>query len=451
MADEVVIPALGGGEGGGVAVADPPANEEVVEEVPAGGEGGGEGGEPGAGEGEGGGEGGEKGEGDLSDIETDGRKIDAKTRIEIAELKKTNPAAAKKWAESYFRNQAVMKELPEAKSTTEAVAQIRTMKATIESLGGEKGIADLQTEVNDYRAEIKQFADGDRTLIEQLYDPANPSGLVRAAQNAFDVLKEKNLEVYKEAIRPAFLARAQEVGVNNLITNLMALVKEGKGQECWKLLTDADAWFKDERGKVESGKAATAAKNPEAEKLAKERSDFEQQKKNEFITRVDNDVNRANNPELDKHINPLQKELGLQKAGMQIFRSGLISRVWNVLANDKAYLSQVRALRAKNDSVKTAEYIHKAFVERLPEQFRLHRNEIYPNASKKAVPAAGGAAPKNGEPQKKIINIQQGQRPRREQVDWNKTSDTMWISGRAYLLDGKLVTGFKDAPANSYK
>ena len=154
------------------------------------------------------------------------------------------------------------------------------------------------------------------------------------------------------------------------------------------------------------------------------------------------------NPELDKLINPLQKDLGLKKEGMNHFRNGLIARVWKVLANDKAYLNNVRSIRAKGDSVKTADYIHRAFIERLPEQFRLHRNEIYPNIGTKPKPAAG--AQPNGEKKVVPINVTQGQRPRREQVDWVKTSDSMWIAGMAYLLDGKLVKGFKDAPANRY-
>ena len=442
--EEFVVPGAGAGDGG-TAVADPPAAEaEVVEtpvetpevetpetpETPTP-----EGQEPPA-------------EPDLSDIETDGRKIDAKIRAEIAELKKTNPAAAKKWAESYFRNQAVMKEFPEAKTPGEAISQIRTMKATIDSLGGEQGIADLQTEVSDYRNEIDQFAKGDPALIKTLGE-ANPEGLAKSGTQTLDWLKANKPELYESTIRPAFLEHAAKVGVNNLITNLLGLVKEGKGQECWNLLTQADKWFKDEAEKVGAAKSAAQAKNPEAEKLANDRKEFEDQKAKDFQTRVETDVNRWNNPELDKHIGPLQKELGLQKEGMNHFRNGLISRVWQVLANDKAYIANVRSVRAKGDSVKTAEYIHKAFLERLPEQFRLHRNEIYPNIGKQkpSVPPAKG---KDGKPPVTPITIAAGARPKADQVDWKKTTDAMWATGRAYLLDGSFKQGFKDAPPNKY-
>lgn len=444
MAGEEIIPGVGDG---GVAVADGAADDAVIDDAAAAGDG------ASAGDPEAGADADAAAdpnaetaaEGDLSDIETDGRKIDAATRAQIAELKKTNPQAAKRWAESYFRNQAVMKEFPEAKTPGEAISQIRTMKATIDELGGEAGITELRGEVDDYRNEVKQFSDGDPNLIRTLGE-ANPEGLARQGTNTLEWLKANKPDLYESTLRPSFMERFEKVGFGNLLTQLKTFVKDGKGEECWKLLQGADEWLAGEKEKITSAKTAVTAKNPEAEKLAKDRADFEETKKAEFVQRVDADVNRSNNPELDKYINPLQKELGLKKEGMQHFRNGLVSRVWSVLAKDPAYLKQVRTLRGKGDAVKTAEFIHSEFKTRLPEQFRLHRNEIYPNigsAKKAAAPAANG-----GKPAAKPINIAQGQRPRREDVDWGRTSDAMWITGRAVLTNGKTVSGFKDAPAN---
>jgi hypothetical protein len=437
MAGEEIIP--GAGDGGGAAIADPPADDVVVDPDAPTADGGDEAppaedpdAPPPTGE-----------EGDLSDIETDGRKIEGATRAAIAALKKVDPAAAKRVAESYFRDQAVLKETG-AKNTGEAITQIRTMKATIESLGGEQGIADLQTEVADYRKEIEQFAAGDPALIQSLGE-ANPEGLAKSGTQSLEWLKANKPEIYENTIRAPFMERFNKLNFPGFIASVKAAVKEGKGQEAWDLIAGYDKWLKEETGKLESAKAAPA-KNPEAEKLAKEKAEFEETKQKDFISRVDTDVNRANNPELDKLIGPLQKQLGLQKEGMNHFRNGLIARVWKVLANDKPYLASVKTLRSKGDAGKLASYIHGAFKERLPEQFRLHRNEIYPNIGKTKAPAP--AAPANGKQPQRVINIQAGQRPKREDVDWSKTTDTMWISGRAILTNGKSVSGFKDAPAN---
>ena len=450
--EEFVVP--GAGADAGTAVVDPPADgEEVIEETPAGGEpgaGGGEGGEAGAGAGEGGGEGGDAApDAELSAIETDGRKLEGKVRETAAKIAKIDKEAAKAFRENYYRTQAVMKEIPEAKTPGEAIQHIRNMRATIDSLGGEQGISDLQSEVSDYRKEIQDFANGSKELIEQLYDPENPVGLIRATRNSLDVLQAKNVAHFDEAILPHFAARLEKAGLGNAVEELLGFVKEGKGQEAYNLLGEVKKWLSSVKDKAANIDKAATAKNPEAEKLAKDKQDFEDQKQKDFQTRVETDVNRWNNPELDKVLGPLQKQLGLQKEGMSHFRNGVISRIWKVLANDSAYIKGVKAVRAKGDSVKTAEFIHRAFLERLPEQFRLHRNEIYPNigaAKPKPAPAAAG----NGKGKVTPINLQTGQRPRADQVDWTKTSDAMWATGRAYLLDGKFVQGFKDAPPNKY-
>ena len=127
------------------------------------GEGGGE--EAGAGEGEGG-EG--EGESDGSEFETDGRKIDDATKKALASLKKVDPAAAKRVAEAYFKKQGYEKVFP-------TIHEARGAKATLEAVGGTKGIAEMQTAVSDYDREIAQFAQGDPELINNLWT-SNPEG-----------------------------------------------------------------------------------------------------------------------------------------------------------------------------------------------------------------------------------------------------------------------------------
>ena len=137
---------------------------------------------------------GDPGEGDA--IDTDGRTLDQKTSATIANLKKlskaaTNPEdqkilaeAAKNLADKHFRFKAYEKEFP-------TVQDARQAKATLESLGGEEGITQMQEEVTDYRKEIEQFSNGDRGLIEQLYK-GNPESTVKMVEAALDVFRENN-------------------------------------------------------------------------------------------------------------------------------------------------------------------------------------------------------------------------------------------------------------------
>ena len=149
MMDDVAIPGMGGDAGagggdggGGAAVAEPevtPGAEgtPAPEGAPA------EGGEPTP-------EGGEpKPETPPEEtdpeagLHEDSRIVDVKTRQQIAELRKTNPALAKVASDAIFGRQAVMKEFPEAKSIGDVLKSVRAQRATLEAVGGEEGITKL--------------------------------------------------------------------------------------------------------------------------------------------------------------------------------------------------------------------------------------------------------------------------------------------------------------------
>jgi hypothetical protein len=443
MAGEEIIPGVGDV---GTAVADSPADDaavvdagggaaETVEETSA------------AETPEAGDTGGDaeaaKAEDDLSDIETDGRKIDAATRKDIAELKKTNPAAAKKWAESYFRTQAVMKEFPEAKNISEVISQVRQAKATIESLGGEQGIQELQGEVADYREEIAQFAAGDVKLLEKLYD-ANPEATVTQAQNLMGLLEAKDMKAFDQALLPSLAKRLETSGLTRSVDNLIALVKKGDGQAAYDLLGEVKKWL---GGIADKAKEFGSSKprDPREDVIAEREKALETKERESYERAIGSEVNKSNNSALSRVTADLFKELKLDNEGKREFIGALQSRVWAAMKADKGFQRLAHALKSKGDAEKTAKFVAAKFEELLPSQFERLRNAMYPNIGRTAKPT-----PKPNGAQQKVapITVQAGQRPKHDQVDWSKTTDMMWATGRAYLRDGKLVTGFKDAPPN---
>ena len=308
------------------------------------------------------------------------------------------------------------------------------MKATIESLGGQEGITNLQAEVKDYRDEIDQFAKGDPALIKTLGE-ANPEGLAKAGNNSLEWLKSNKPDIYKDTLLPHLDAMLEGQRFDSTLQQLLAYVKEGKGQETFDLLNEVVKWRTNHKTNIKTLSDKATAKDPREEQFQTKEKELADKEQSIFQRAVEGDVNRRNNPEIDKHLNPLVKELGLTAEGRSHFLNGLVSRTWKALAADQNYLRQVRSIRAKGDVEKTADFIHKSFVDILPTQFQKHRNEIYPaRGSAKAKPAAGaGAAGGKAAP----ISIAAGARPKADQVDWTKTTDTLWATGKAYLKDGK--------------
>lgn len=433
-----IDPNAGGAEG------TPAEGTEGESEGAEGGEGSGEAGEGTDGEPAEGEEGAEA-ESDGSEFETDGRKIDDKTRKALAALKKVDPAAAKLVADAYFRHDAYKKVFP-------TVHEARGAKATIEALGGQEGIQDLQTEVGDYRNEITQFAKGDPQLISELWE-SNPEGLELSTAASIEMLGSKSAEAFDRVVVPAMVARLEKAGFYNALATLGEHIKAGDGQKAYDLLTEVGKFFTEAKTLSKKQLDLKARVDPERQKFDQERQEFERQKHQEYEGRIATNANTLNNRAMSRVVEPFFKELKIPTEGRREFVQGLQNKVWAAMKADKAFQMQARTIQKKGDAAETAEFIHEKFAELLPGIFRTYRNSLYPNYSrlKTTKPAAGANGNANGKgptPPAKNITVGQGQRPKHSDVDWTKTSDLDWIRGKAVLVNGKSITFDKNAPAN---
>jgi hypothetical protein len=384
-----------------------------------------------------------EGGGEEEDLSPDGRKIDAKTRTAIAALKKADPVAAKAVRDAYFSNQALLHELG-AQTPKEAIAKIRMANATIESLGGQEGIDNLQGEVNDYRAEIDQFANGDKGLIEQLYE-SNADATVTSAINVLEVLESKDRNRFDQAILPSLARRMEEAGVNRSVAELAELIKEGKGQEAYDLLSKIGSWLANIKEKAKGHLEGREKKDPAAEANARDRAEIATERTQIYEGKIGSEVNRRNNQALSKQTTGFFNDLKLAAEGRREFIGGLQSRIWAAMKADKTFQRLAHAIKGKGDVQATADFVANKFDELLPEMFTKHRNALYPNyrpgkptTKAAAATTTNGAKPK---PETKAAattgDYAQGARPKHEEVDWAKTPDVMWITGKAVLKNGQ--------------
>ncbi len=90
----------------------------------------------------------------------DGGKLSADAKKHLEELKTTNPPLAKALQRALYRGAEIEKELPGG------VKEVRQLRQTIETLGGEHGIQDLQKERDGWRQFDEQYTAGDPKAIE---------------------------------------------------------------------------------------------------------------------------------------------------------------------------------------------------------------------------------------------------------------------------------------------
>jgi hypothetical protein len=384
-------------------------------------------------------------------IETDGRKIEAAARQALADLKKTNPTAAKVFKDAYFGNQAVIKEIPEAKTTGDVIKAIRGMTATLDAVGGDTGIQELQTEVGDYRKEIQQFAEGDVKFIEDLYSEEKPHVLARAGRNVLDVLRRKNGQAYADAVTPSFDTEFESNGIYKDFAQVVEFIKEGKGQEAYDLALKLGKWFgavRDQAKKV-TDTAKSAPKDSESERNEARARELDQKEASIYTRDASANVDRLNNSEINKLTGPLARDLKLSADGKADFENGLRSRIWKKMAADKVYVQRAQALRNKGDMDKHVKFVHNKFAELLQDEFETYRNIRYPNMGSKPAPKAPPAAPTNGQ-KPHVVTSLPGQRPKHQDVDWSKTPDVLYMTGSAVLKNGKTVKFDPNSPANRF-
>jgi hypothetical protein len=467
--------------GVGTAVADAGAADAAAAGEGAGGAAGGEGGGD-AGAGGAGGAGGEAGGAEAGDaaagegaptdleaepeadfdpeaegIDADGRKLDLKTREALAAFKKANPEAAKRLAGTYFRANTIVKEIGAA-NLSDAIVKVRNMAATFDSLGGEEGITGLQTKVADYDREIDQFANGDPALLHELNE-SNPDAFITSITNGLEIIASKNPKGLDRVLFPAMVARLETAGMFKTVADLAALIKDGKGQEAYDLTAEISKWLEGSKAFAEKQKTLKLEKNPEADKLSRERADLDKAKRDHYEGQVGTDVNRQNNTATASIVEPFFKELKLKPEGRREFVNSLNSRIWAAMKKDAAFQRNAKALMDKGDVTRAARFIHSKFAELLPENFRRLRDVLYPNYKPGPVrkvaagaagngaaagaggarAAAGGAAAGAGANGATLVT----KMPRPEEIDWGKTTEDMYHIGRgtgeAVLKNGKRI------------
>lgn len=375
-------------------------------------------------------------------FERDGRKVDDKTRKVIAELKKTNPVAAKALADKHFHLTAYEREFPSVQAAREG-------RALIESLGGQEGIGKLQEEVTDYRTEIDQFARGDKGLIETLYQ-SNPEALVTSAQNSLDVLREKDHKAFQLAMLPSFVEALDGAQYPQFLTAAMQAVYDGKGQEAWNALEKMKDWYDKVKGALTKHRDTRSRVDPERQRLNADRQKFDQEKVKARDDQASSDVNVANNRVLARTVDLFFDELKLKVGGRKAFVNELQSRVWSAMSEDQAFKATAKRIKDTGDMTRYVEYVSAKFADLLPDHFEATRNDLYPtykptrrtdppkpgaatNGKKPAAPGAKPAALAGAAP----AWVQVSQAPKPQEVDYDKTTDIMMIKGFYILKGGK--------------
>lgn len=381
-----------------------------------------------------------------------------------------NPALAKVASDAIFGRQQTMKDgaelakaighTGEVKSLGDVLKVVKSATSTLQAVGGEKGITDMQDSVADYEKEIGQFSAGDPELVAQLHE-GNPEGFVKNVGNGLSLLLQKNNakpgDLFDRAITPAFNSKIQNAGMPRAVDIALELLTAGKPEEAAKMLGNMKAWMENVDNYAKELQKGAENKNadPREQELSERERSIQQAEVARYEGDIKTDVNKLNNAIMAPMLEGLFKTLKLDPDGKREFTDLLQSKVWKTMQADEAFQRNARNVMAKNkkDPSVSARFVNAKFNEIIsgPDgMFVRLRNQMYPHlatAGKKAAPAAArpGAAKPGAPPP---VKVQVNARPKHEDVDWGKTTDIDWIRGEATLKDGKRHKFDPNSPPN---
>jgi hypothetical protein len=384
------------------------------------------------------GEVGDREEDDSDVADADGRRVDAKTRQDLAALKKVNPESAKRLGDMYHRSRTLMEEVG-AKTLSEAVHKVRQINATLEGVGGAEGLTELQDEVGDYRNEIQQFAEGDPALLTQLYE-SNAESFGTAIHNGLDLLAERSPALYDKTIVGAIVSRLEGAGLYGAFDEVVKYIQEGDGQKAYDKLAEIKKWMNNAKGMADGQNRQRKEHNPERDEIERGRQEIQSEKRQMFEGGVAEDVNRLNNRASFKLVDPLMRDMKIPLGGRREFVNALNSRIYTAMKADKAFQRAAKSLMDKGDRARASKFTHAKYAELLPDTFRTLRNEMYPSYKPRVAPrpTAGngtgkGAPPAKGASSNGAAKVVPGKVYPKSAVDVVATPDIYLVVGKAYL------------------
>lgn len=339
----------------------------------------------------------------------------------LREQKEANPANAnllRTLQDRYFSAQDFNSLFPK-------IEEARTVKATLEAVGGMEGIAHLQEVEQSLEALDQRVATGDPAFIEEL-SKEFPDGFKRLVPAALETLGKLDAAAYQSVVAPIAI---QAIMSSPLISSFELLNErlqsgevDGAKRELARIGQMLSGWAE----YANQPKAAQAPLEAPSSQIDAQLGTKVGDTLVAHITKgIEGDLKeslakmtpQAKSDLISSILNELDAEIGKNKAYMQnmssLLRKGL---------GDRA----ISYGKAMTDGIRTA--IAKSVFER---RYGL------PSASPTGKRAATKPAPPNPvNPNKEVLLARE---PKGENINWGKTSRTMYITGRAYLTDGRLV------------
>ena len=375
---------------------------------------------------------------ETEETTADGKQMPAKFKSYLKELQATDPRLAKQLRGDWYALQQIRQSYPGGMKDIQRVAQIA------ESIGGEEGLAAIEAERSEWNALDQQFSTGDPKFVENIADQ-DPEAFRKLVPHAITKFANLDPEGYSHLMAGVVVNTVKDIATK--MYNALSATDAGK-----PLAQELAAWFND-LDKLAREKPVPKV-DPEREKLTKERTDWENQKAQEYHESVTNEMRAYNSKEIDAELSRQLTKVGRNPQDFRkqnpdsyrILMENCNAELQAMAQKDQVFLKQYSAMLQTGDKSK-ALTMARAKTSRMITGDGQNKGAVAKTL--RAFLAFGGptkAAPKlptNGNGNGKLTTeVQLSKMPDSKDIDWSRTSKGMVLSGKAYLKSRKEMVRF---------
>lgn len=351
----------------------------------------------------------------------------------LREMREAHPdqaQALKELQRSYFARQEFAKVFTSPEEALDA-------KATMEMLGGKEGIARLRA----YESVIQDIDDrvdrGDRSVVEEMAR-SSPDGFKQLIPHGLEILQTLDRVAYKETVQPLVLNDLKASGFVDYLTAAATELAAGETERANRYLKGMQQWISDAEASVESRK--NRYQDPRLVEIQDREKRVSQQAAKQLHDYVDSDLSSYKRETVSRATAGLARERRLSPDAHRDMIDGVMAEIDKLLGSNNFYEQSMNSLYREANREKITNY-GKAQIDQIRQRAI---NSVWTRrygslGAPRRKPAGESQSPQSAQPQQ-ARSIPVAARPSWKDVDMSKTTQDMYLNGKAYLKSGKFVS-----------
>lgn len=313
-------------------------------------------------------------------------------------------------------------------------------RSTIEMLGGDQGIAELRGWKRVVQDIDKRVDLGDPSVVDDMAR-SSPDGFKKIIPHALQTLATMDRIAYMETMRPLVLQDLKGSGFKDYLDAAAQELGAGETERANRYLKAMQQFIADAERQEEEKK--NRYKDPRLEEIETREKRLREESANQLVNTVASDLASYRRQTIARAVAPLARERKLSNDARDHIIESVNQQILRSLGSNDFYKENMINLIGEGDREKATKY-GKDQIDRM-RQATVNSvwSKIYGSIApprRKPIQAVNGTQAQSQGVSVQPRGIPVQERPSWRDVDMSKTSQEMFLDGKAYLKNGKYVT-----------